>query len=260
MPQHTIILAHGILGFGTLPGIGLVLNYFNGVKAHLERQGHIVFAPQVNPIGGVTERGQQLAAAILGVPLSGEKLHVIAHSLGGLDARYALANVAGVADVVQTLVTIGTPHRGSPVADAVVAHTGPLFASVPAFLVQLLERSSAGLRDLTTPVAIQFDESTPDAAGVRYIEVAGDASRGGHELWLFQLAALIGQLRGELNDGVVTRPSALREGREHLADWPVDHAGEIGWSLDPRALLNFSSPPFAPPDHLARYDAIVAML
>jgi triacylglycerol lipase len=63
-----------------------------------------------------------------------------------------------------------------------------------------------------------------------------------------------------VNDGVVTRSSALREGHEHLDDWPVDHAGLIGWSLDPTSLSRFSLPLFAPPGHLARYDAIVEML
>ena len=260
MPKHTIVLAHGILGFGSLPGMPSLLNYFNGVAAHLGAKGHTVIAPQVNPIGSIEQRARQLAAAIVAIPASQDPLHIIAHSMGGMDARYAIRNLAGVAERVKTLVTIGTPHRGSPVADAVVAHTGPLFVQIPKPLVALLETNAGGLRDLTTTVAIQFDESTPNVDGVRYIEVAGDASKGGHTLLLFQLAALIGQLEGEVNDGVVTRSSALREGTEHLDDWPVDHAGEIGWSLDPTSWFSFKLPLVAPPEHLARYDAIVQML
>ena len=153
---------------------------------------------------------------------------------------------------MKTLVTIGTPHRGSPVADAVANHTDPLFEYIPKPLVALLEANAGGLRDLTTAVAGQFDDSTPDSEGVRYIEVAGDASRESNELLLFKLASAIGRIRGEVNDGVVTRSSALRPGREHLDDWPVDHAGEIGWSLDPKSLFRFTQPLFAPPEHLAR--------
>ncbi len=93
-----------------------------------------------------------------------------------------------------------------------------------------------------------------------YFEVAGDASRESNQLLLFKLASAIGRIRGELNDGVVTRSSALRPGREHLDDWPVDHAGEIGWSLDQKSLFRFTQPLFAPAEHLARYDAIVGML
>jgi triacylglycerol lipase len=261
MAQHTIILAHGILGYGAIPGVSSFLNYFNGVAAHLTRQGHTVIAPQVNPVGSVAQRGKQLAAAILEVPLSGdERLHVIAHSMGGLDARFALHNVTYVAERVKTLVTIGTPHRGSPVADAVLNHADPLFVYVPKFLVDLFEANTGGLRDLTTAIGGQFDDATPDSDGVRYIEVTGDASRENRTLLLFKIASEIGRIRGEVNDGVVTRSSALRPGREHLDDWPVDHFGETGWGLDPASLFSFARPLFAPPEHLARYDAIVSML
>jgi triacylglycerol lipase len=261
MAQHTIILAHGILGFGAIPGVSTLLNYFNGVAAHLGQQGHTVIAPHVNPIGSIAQRGRQLAAAILAAPLSGdERLHVIAHSLGGLDARFAIHNVANVAERVKTLVTIGTPHRGSAVADAVTNHADPVFAYVPKFLVDLFQANAGGLRDLTTAIGGQFDDATPDSDGVRYIEVAGDASRENRQLLLFKVASAIGRIRGEVNDGVVTRSSALRPGREHLDDWPVDHFGEIGWGLDPASLFSFARPLFASPEHLARYDAIVSML
>ena len=142
MTRQTIVLAHGILGFGALPLLPSPVNYFNGVAEHLRRQGHAVFAPHVNPIGSIAQRGDQLAAAILDVPLSeGEQLHVIAHSMGGLDARHALANVDGVAARVKTLVTIGTPHRGSPVADAVDNPAHPLFDQIPQLLADVLHRT-----------------------------------------------------------------------------------------------------------------------
>jgi triacylglycerol lipase len=263
MEKHTIILAHGILGFGSVPGMSFV-NYFNGVALHLTNQGHVVIAPSVNAIGSVAERGEQLAAAILQTPLEEqEHLHVIAHSMGGLDARHALSNIERddvskrVAERVKTLVTIGTPHRGSPVADAIADRTDPLFAEIPAFLVEAFRNNAGGLDDLTTKACIQFDETTPDADGVTYIEVAGDASQGGQELFLFHLAAAIGRLSDEVNDGVVTRSSALRNGHKHLDDWPVDHAGEIGWSVATPLPILFDLP-FLP--HFARYDAIVAML
>jgi hypothetical protein len=127
-------------------------------------------------------------------------------------------------------------------------------------LVELLSRNAGALHDLTTAFGVHFDGATPDVPGVRYIEVAGDASRGGHELLLFQLAAVIGQLTGEVNDGVVTRASALRQGHEHLPDWPVDHAGEVGWSLERPLPVELEVPFVAPPAHFARYDAIVDLL
>jgi triacylglycerol lipase len=177
--------------------------------------------------------------------------------MGGLDARHALTNVDDVANRVETLVTIGTPHRGSPVADAIAGHTDSL--PIPAFLFQALDRNP-GLHDLTTDVATRFDESTPDVEGVTYIEVAGDASRAGRELLLFDLAAAIGHLNGEINDGVVTRSSALRDGHRHLDDWPADHFGEMGWSHASPLPIKFELPLISPPPHFAWYDEIVATL
>jgi triacylglycerol lipase len=251
MPSRTIVLAHGIFGFGTLsPGIRLPLNYFNGVADHLEQQGHTVLAPQVNPIGSVQQRSEQLKTAILNNIPSGGKIHIFAHSMGGLDARYALTHYPELASRVLTLVTIGTPHRGSPVADAVAHPSDPLFKHIPPFLLHSLQKNAGALHDLTTEAGSRFNESTPDAKGVRYFNVAGDASRGGHKLFLFKLASIIGDLTGQINDGVVARDSALLEGHEHLEDWPVDHAGEVGWEI----------PPMPSAEHLARYDALVAQL
>jgi len=259
MATKFIVLAHGILGFGHVGPVPSFINYFNGVANHLRHQGHEVAEPQVNPIGSIAHRGDALARAILKLP-AGRKVHVLAHSMGGLDARHALANVPGVAARVATLVTIGTPHRGSPVADAVQDRTHPLFASIPQALVDQLEHNAAALANLTTAFAGAFDDDTPDVAGVRYMNVAGDASRGGHELFFLQLAAAVGGITGEINDGVVTRSSALRPGHEHLPDWPVDHAGEIGWSFDTPLPIVVDLPSMLAPAHIRRYDALVDAL
>ena len=88
-----IVLVHGVLGFGRLPSlVGLpVVRYFNGVAEHLGRS-HRVVEPSQNPIGSVAERGDQLAAEVARLQLGpGEKVHIIAHSMGGLDARHAIA-------------------------------------------------------------------------------------------------------------------------------------------------------------------------
>jgi triacylglycerol lipase len=265
--MSTIVLAHGILGFGNLlPSSIPTVHYFNGVRAHLEGQGHKVLEPTVSAIGSVEERGNQLAKFLENAGGS-EPLHIIAHSMGGLDARHAITNQSDKTRRVATLVTIGTPHRGSPVADAVANPASPLFRNVPRFLVEQLE-ANAALRDLTTKGGIHFDETTGDVDGVRYIEVAGDASQGSHGLLLFDLAAKIGNITNETNDGVVTKSSALRqvEGHEHLDDWPLDHAGEIGWSHDsPLPIIEVKRPlpiPLLPAArrHFARYDAIIGML
>lgn len=259
--MSTIVLAHGLFGFGDLlPGILSSLpsvHYFNLVADHFRDLGHNVLEPQVDPIGSIENRGTQLAEKILRQTNPTDKVHILAHSMGGLDSRFAISNREDLAERIATLVTLGTPHRGSPVADAVISHSGPIFDQIPAALKAKLENSAGAIQDLTTASCAQFDDNTPDNPNVRYINVAGDASKAGNELLLFQLAASISKMTGEINDGMVTRSSALRANNEHLDDWPVDHAGEIGWST---ALLNPFQRGQAIAEHLARYDAILAMI
>ncbi len=242
-----IVLAHGILGFGHV--FGVPLRYFNGVADHIQALGHQVIEPPVNAIGSIDARGDQLANAILSDFRAADEVHIIAHSMGGLDSRYALNRYPELASKVKTLVAIGTPHLGSPVADAIVNPDHPLSPHIPSFLKDWM----GGPDDLTTKKCSEFDQNNPDVGGVRYIDVAGDASRDKNGLLLFELTEAIGNLYNDINDGVVTKKSALRKNHIHLDDWPVDHAGEIGWNTD-------SFFPLLPPVHLRRYEAIVAML
>ena len=191
-----IVLAHGVLGFGRLAGQAQFVNYFNGVAPHLQQQGHTVLEPQVNPIGSIAQRGRQLAASVAARPGITGPWHIFAHSMGGLDARYALANEPEFQRRVKALVTIGTPHAGSPVADAIETPTLPLFAHIPDVVKASLMNNAGALHDLTTAGATAFSRATPDVPGVRYIEVAGNAALGDDQLFLFELAARIGKLQG----------------------------------------------------------------
>ncbi len=253
----TIVLAHGILGFGNPVGLPFPVNYFNGVAKHLRQRGLRVESPQVGAVSSIKTRGQQLGQFIVRMQIArGERVHVIAHSMGGLDMRHALANVPGVKDRVSSLVTIGTPHLGSTVADAVKAGTGPIFDAVPRFVKEAL---TAGLSDLTTAGVASFNSETDHVPGPRYIAIAGNAALGGNELLLFRVAAAVGEQTREINDGVVTRRSALPDRYEHFDDWPVDHAGEVGWVM-PLAPAELSNPFASEPKHFARYDDIVKRL
>jgi triacylglycerol lipase len=261
MSKDTIVLAHGLFGFGELVPSFQRLNYFNQV-ADLLSQPDSKFnaiAPQVDPIGSVQVRGDALADEIRQKAGAEGRLHIIAHSMGGLDARHVIARCPDVAARIATLVTIGTPHSGSPVADAIVNGTSSLFGSLTKLLPAKLTSQTDAIRNLTTEFCTQFNQTTPDSGTVRYINVAGDASRTDSELPFFKLAAKIGKISGEVNDGVVTRSSALRGGNEHLPDWPLDHLGEIGWSLT-TVSVDQARRKAALQEHLDRYRAIIKLL
>src|SRR6476620_2931531 len=69
-----------------------------------------------------------------------ERIHIIGHSLGGLIARYYVTRLGGDARV-HTLITLGTPHRGSYAAYA-----------VPTTLMQQMRPGSHLMRELDRPV------------------------------------------------------------------------------------------------------------
>lgn len=68
------------------------------------------------------------AAAVLGAHIEEvcgrtdqERIDIVGHSLGGLIARYYVQRLGGDTRV-RTLVTLGTPHRGTTVAPLMSAH------------------------------------------------------------------------------------------------------------------------------------------
>ena len=194
--------------------------------------------PHVDVGANVEVRANQLAAQIDAAFPNG-RIHVIAHSMGGLDARFLLThNLRGLVARIATLSTIATPHRGSPVADLLAGPTplGPqrLVYDIIKDAMARMGYTIAGLASLTTGAAMTFNQQCPDASQVTYFSYAGCGPRsyalraGG---WLIERAASTGDERQ--NDGLVSVASAQWPGMR-LAEpaWPADHLAEVGYDLD----------------------------
>lgn len=269
-----LVLNHGVLGFATLHGIA----YFNGVKEHLAAKfpGLRLMAAQVPPTGSIEARGAALGDQILRAMRPGgdlapdEPVHIIAHSMGGLDARFLLSpdNPGNMADRVISLTTISTPHRGSPIADLVVRLGDPLgIGDEENLLAQAVRAALANagidvgaLRNLTTDGVKRFSDQFRDDDRTKKFSVAG-AGRGKKVLGipldtcaaLRLLYRIVKDKTGEDNDGLVSLSSAAwGEGPEL---WPADHLDEVGHDLD-RGLE--ARPTHF--DYLAKYEAIVGRL
>jgi triacylglycerol lipase len=216
-----IVLVHGLFGFDSLRlGPWLVAHYFQGIPEALRRAGNRVLVASLSPTGGIADRARQLKE-LLDRESPHEPVHLIAHSMGGLDSRYLISRL-GMAHRVLTLTTLGTPHRGSAFADwglhRLQRVLQPLFnfANVPyqAFF------------DLTTAHCADFNRQTPDAPGVRYFSVAGDFQLH----WLtpeWQIPARILSRTEGPNDGVVSVASSTWG--EQLTTWDGDHLNLINW-------------------------------
>src|SRR5262245_48830617 len=84
------VLVHGLFGFDRISLGSTVLHYFPGVVEYLEAAGNRVLVPCLTPTGGVAHRANQLKEFLLRQSPN-EPVHLLAHSMGGLDARYMIS-------------------------------------------------------------------------------------------------------------------------------------------------------------------------
>ncbi len=216
-----IVLVHGLFGFDRLQLAGYTLaHYFAGIPDLLKGPGNRVLVPFLAPTEGTPVRAGQLKN-FLDQQSPGEPVHLIAHSLGGLDARYVISRL-GMAERVLTLTTLGTPHRGSPFADWGIQRLERLLKPVFTFF----NIPTQAFYDITTPACKAFNESVPDSPRVRYFSVAGqhDGSFLNPE-WLLSWS-IVHQAEGP-NDGVVSVASASYG--ENLEVWDGDHFSLVNW-------------------------------
>lgn len=112
--RHPIVLVHGLLGFDSLLG---VYDYWYGMPADLRAGGARVYIADVSASNFSEVRGEQLIRQLdsLRAIHGHAKFNLIGHSHGGPTIRY----VAAVRpDLVASITSIGAPHTGSKVADA----------------------------------------------------------------------------------------------------------------------------------------------
>lgn len=205
----TPVLLHGFLGFSRRGPIV----YFRGVAQALRQAGIVPLVTEVPAAGTVTERAEALAKQLFRSDAS--TFALVAHSMGGLDARYLIARLDPDRRV-KSLVTVGTPHRGTPVATTILNSR----ALVPALIRRI---GNPGLRDLT-PEAREA-EQIPDRPDVGYASYAGCRPLAELPLWLQPLGRAI----PTDNDGLV--PVASARWGEFRGILRTDHVESVGWSL-----------------------------
>ncbi len=220
-PPLPVILVHGLFGFDRIGVPGARFDYFRGIAKHLEALGCHAHAVKLPMASSVPARAAKLVAAI--EAQDHDRIDLIAHSLGGLDARYALAKL-GLASRVRSLVTIGTPHRGSPIADLML--TGAL--DWPRRLAKTVGLPLDALEWLSTASLAKFNEDVADVPGVRYACVVGGLreARTAVPLPLVAAHAYLRRVAGA-NDGLV--PIASQYWGETLAEIEADHFAQVGW-------------------------------
>jgi triacylglycerol lipase len=227
-----IVLVHGFPGFRKLGTI----DYFYKVPDRLRAAGFEVLVTQETPIQTIETRSQQLHDQILAAwPDPRAKVNVIAHSMGGIDARDAIVRL-GLGSKVASLTTISAPHRGTPISDVSFGLIpGPL-VNATNLLIGVLGWDVTGGKQMSTwYMTTTFDPATPDDPRVSYFSWAGVAAPGGVggnvgllDAWFLPTWPVLESLQGP-NDGLVSVASA-RWG-DFRGTIPADHFQEMGQPL-----------------------------
>ncbi|MCB9639737.1 MAG: hypothetical protein H6727_12660 [Myxococcales bacterium] len=215
--RYPIVFMHGFMGTDKYFGF---LDYFYKIKPFLEEKGYSVFTPVVQPIASSSTRVLSLKQQIDGYfqQTGARKMNMIAHSQGGVDGRLLIA-AHNYGNLIASLTTISTPHRGVP---------------VPNLLIQpSQELGEKNMED--------YNKKYPNDARVKYYSWAGiscglldsDCRKKNKDEVVDPVISAIyvtlKQLRGD-NDGIVTVESA--KWGDFLGLIPADHFDEVGQIAD----------------------------
>lgn len=246
---------------------GVALEYWFGIREALEAKGTKVMVAKVPGFGSIEERSDKLNEFISrevsllrderkdnvynerrssqkSFKEKGEKMKVnlIAHSMGGLDARFLISKLEKQNYEVVSLTTVTTPHRGSEMADYVMDLSKTLPDQV---------KPPPSFRQLTTEHMKEFNKEVTDDPKVSYFSYGAQFNPAWYNV--FYASWSIINSRGGANDGMVSVESS-KWGTYLGTLMNVDHLDLINWTNTFKKVISTVSPSEGPQiDSVALY-------
>ncbi|MDR1564904.1 MAG: alpha/beta hydrolase [Oscillospiraceae bacterium] len=209
--KYPVIMLHGV-GIRELPW----MDSWGRIPAALAERGAKIHNGQHDAWGSIESNAASLKAQIKHlVSRSGcGKVNIIAHSKGGLDARYMISAL-GMEKYVASLTTIATPHRGLAVMDKICEHL-PLLLDAVAFSSNIFYKaigdSAPDFRhvchEFTTEYAEYLNIICPNSEKIYYQSYAADFGTRTTSSLLLELPHFLIKLAEGDNDGLVSVRSA----------------------------------------------------
>ncbi|MFK8186128.1 MAG: esterase/lipase family protein [Phormidesmis sp.] len=106
MQRNPVVLVHGIWNTAGI---------FSALRAHLEREGWVVYALSMTPNNGdapLEQLAQQVKAFVDECVGPQQPFDLIGFSMGGLVSRYYAQRLGGLAQV-NRFITVSAPHNGT---------------------------------------------------------------------------------------------------------------------------------------------------
>jgi triacylglycerol lipase len=221
--KHPIVLIHGLGARNTYGPV----EYFYGLSTLLRDAGNTFIDPKLTAFHSMQHRATELKRQIEKKFPEG-KVNLIAHSFGGLDARYLVSRL-GFADRVASVTTIGTPNRGTVVCDIAMGLMPDVAFQMAEWTLSFLKSSGEPYNQMTTKYCNEtLTQKAVDAPGVAYFSATSVIRDPVYRtsLPLFWIPhRIIKRYEGE-NDGFVSVHSAKYG--THICTYIGDHYGQIG--------------------------------
>ncbi len=178
--KYPIVLVHGMMAkdFPFYPAFRVITDF-------LRAQGVTVYVTNQDGVGNISNNARQIKSEILNILKAEkcEKVNLIAHSKGGLDARYMISRL-DMSPHVASLTTLSTPHHGSGLSTNLLKMP-PFLAKAVAFFIDLFFRifgdekpdTLALAQELTVTAMETFNEDVPNAPSVYYQSYSSTSPR-----------------------------------------------------------------------------------
>jgi triacylglycerol lipase len=209
--KYPIVFVHGIIAHDRTSS----LRFWGRIPDTLRQKGAEVFFGNTDA-WGVYESNARILKLTVEKALRATKkgkVNIIAHSKGGVDARYFIWKY-GFGDRVASLTTVCTPHRGSELADLIydkkIIHTAAVKKALALF-GQLYGDLNPNLYNvnyqLTTRVMREFNRSVAADENVYYQSLYTVMERSTDDFLLFYPHRYLQKVSGR-NDGMVSESSS----------------------------------------------------
>lgn len=182
--KHPVLLCHG---YGAIASLVKPSPLYD-VALLLRVHNVLAFAPNIVPYAKIETRAKSWARLIktLTDQTPTGKVNVIAHSMGGLDMRYALAKL-DIEDHIASFTTISTPHRGTSLAELTLKTPEAIRDKLADFLDWMGDRiypqtksdSVGSATQLTRQYVTEvFNPEIPDVNDIPYYSYSSAVGKG----------------------------------------------------------------------------------
>jgi triacylglycerol lipase len=210
-PKYPIVLVHGVGAHDR----GGMIHFWGRIPDILKENNVKIFLGNTDSWGDYESNAKILKTTIDKIleDTKHEKVNIIAHSKGGLDARYFIWKY-NYGEKVASLTTISTPHHGAEIADLIYRQK-IVHSNIGKKILRIFEKLYGDINpdlynvinQLTADKMKEFNEKIGIDPKVYYQSIYTTMKNSFDDLAFFYSYRYIRKIRGD-NDGIVSEYSA----------------------------------------------------